>query len=159
MFVVASRFTEVTWAEYMAYRERKKVVGCIYGSPLPIAASVEFRAPVFVLELNFKLHRIMGVGLVRNDVLVGIHHIYSDSQYNVCAYQGKYRVDREEMIREEEELLEKLEQMLFWQCKIWRTRNGLTQIPKWVRESEGLDYENILRNMFINRFTVKPDKK
>lgn len=152
MFVVAARFTEKTWREHVAYRERKNVVGCIYGSPLPIAASVQYNAPVFVLELNFKEHKIMGVGLIRNDCLVGIHHIYSDSQYNVCSYTGKYRVDRDIMTRDEDKLMEKLETMLFWQCKIWRTRNGLTQIPKWVRETESLNHEHILREMFVSRF-------
>jgi hypothetical protein len=155
MYVVAARFSEQTWLEHTAFRERKKLVGCIYGSPLPMANSIPFRAPVFVLEMNFKQHRIMGVGLIRNDCIVDVHRIYSDTQYNVCAYEGKYRVTREEMDREEDELLDTLEQMLFWQCKIWRTRNGLTQIPKWVRETEGLDYENILRNMFISRFLPK----
>ena len=152
MYVVASRFTEKTWGEYLAYRERKGLVGCVYGSPLPIANSIPYRAPVFVLEMNFKLHKIMGVGLIRNDCIVDIHRIYSDTQYNVCAYEGKYRVTRDEMTRDEDELMDSLEQMLFWQCKIWRTRNGLTQIPKWVRETEGLNYEIILRDMFITRF-------
>lgn len=156
MFVVASRFTEKTWQENCAYREKRaargRPLGCVYGSPLPMANSIPYKAPVFVLEMNFAQHKIMGIGLVKNDCLVDGHRIYSDTQYNVCSYDGKYRVDREEMTRKEEDLMERLDEMLFWQSKIWRTRNGLTQIPKWVRETEDLNYEAIIKNMFVSRY-------
>lgn len=152
MYVVAARFSETTWKEHCVYRERKKINGCVYGTPLPIANSIPYRSPVFVLEMNFKEHRIMGVGLIINDFLMGVHHIYKDTHFNVCSYSGKYRVDREEMNREEEELMIVFDDALFWKSKIWRTRNGLTQIPVWVRELPNLRYKEILRNMFIKRF-------
>lgn len=152
MYVVAARFSAQTWPEHTAYRERKKLVGCVYGTPLPMAESIPYRAPVFVLEMNFQEHRIMGVGLVSNDCLVGVHHIYKDTQYNICAYEGKYRVDREEMSREEQEIMETFDEALFWKSKIWRIRNGLTQIPKWVRDMPDFKYKEVLRDMFVKRF-------
>lgn len=159
MYVVAARFSQETWREHCAYRTRKGLVGCVYGTPLPMANTISYRAPVFVLEMNFNEHKIMGVGLVTNDYLVGIHYIYKDTQYNVCAYEGKYRVDREDMTEKEEELMKVFDDLLFWKCKIWRTRNGLTQIPKWVRELPNLNYEKILRDMFVNRFRKAETEK
>lgn len=156
MYVVAARFSAPTWEEHCSYRERKKLVGCVYGAPLPIANSIPYRAPVFVLEMNFQQHRIMGVGLVSNDFLVGVHHIYKDTQYNVCSYSGKYRVDREEMTREEEEIMSLFDDALFWKSKIWRIRNGLTQIPQWIRDLSNFNYRQVLRDMFVKRF-VKPN--
>lgn len=158
MYVVAARFSAQTWEEHCAYRERKKLVGCVYGSPLPMAESIPYRAPVFVLEMNFQQHRIMGIGLLSNDCLVGIHHIYKDTQYNVCAYEGNYRVDREEMTREEQEIMEVFDDALFWKSKIWRTRNGLTQIPKWVRDLPDFNYKDVLRDMFVSRFRSQTEK-
>jgi hypothetical protein len=159
MYVVAARFSETTWKEQCDYIERKKIKGCVYGTPLPIANSIPYRSPVFVLEMNFKEHRIMGVGLIINDFLMGVHHIYKDTHFNVCSYSGKYRVDREEMTREEEELMNVFDDSLFWKSKIWRTRNGLTQIPVWVRELPNIRYKEILRNMFITRFRNKNEKQ
>lgn len=158
MYVVAARFSAQTWPEHAAYRERKKLVGCVYGTPLPMAESIPYRAPVFVLEMNFQEHRIMGVGLVSNDCLVGVHHIYKDTQYNICAYEGKYRVDREEMTREEQEIMETFDEALFWKSKVWRIRNGLTQIPKWVRDMPDFKYKEVLRDMFVKRFRSQTEK-
>jgi len=155
MYIVAARFSTKTWAEQCAYAERKKLVGCVYGSPQPMAKSIPYRAPVFVLEMNLTTRRIMGVGLVANDYTVGIHHIYSDTQYNVCAYQGKYRVDRDDMTDEENAIMAVFDDELFWKSHVWRSSNGLRHIPKRVCDLPGFNYEIVLRNMFVSRFANK----
>jgi len=157
MYVVAARFSTKTWDEQCAYYAKKKIAGCVYGSPQPMAKSIPYGAPVFVLEMNLSTRRIMGVGLVANDYTVGIHHIYSDTQYNVCAYDGKYRVDREEMTAEEEAIMVVFDEELFWKSHVWRSSNGLRHIPKRVCELPGFNYEIVLRDMFVRRFAkTKP---
>lgn len=153
MYVVATRFSTKTWEEQCAYRKRKNMVECVYGSPLPMAKAIPYRAPVFVLEMNLTIRKIMGVGLIINDYTVGIHHVYKDTQYNVCAYEGKYRVDRDEMTQEEEAIMKIFDEELFWKSHVWRSSNGMTHIPKRVCNLPGFNYEIVLRNMFVNRFS------
>lgn len=159
MYVVVSRFKQNTWEENCEYRRRKRLMGCVYGTPLPMAATIPYKAPVYVLELNFTEHKIMGVGLILNLINVGNSKVYADSQHNSYSYKGKYRVDRQEMIEQEEELMTKLDEILFWQCKRWRAMQGMTQIPVWVRQLPELNYQEILRNMFLSRFMKHPVEK
>lgn len=157
MFVVAARFTAKTWEDQVGYRERKGLVGCVYAAPLPMARSIPYRAPVFVLEMNLALHRIMGIGLVSNDPLFDVHNIHEERQFNICSYSGKYRVDREDMSPEEEELMQLFDDALFWKCKLWRKRYGLTQIPQWVKDIPDTNYQKCLRNMFVKRFRCQTE--
>ena len=155
MFVVAARFSAKTWEEQCAYYQRKNVVGCIYGTPQPLAKAIPYRAPVFVLEMNLATRHIEGVGLISNDYTVGVHRIYSDTQYNVCAYESKYRVARSEMTEEEEAIMSVFDEELFWKSHVWRASNGLRHIPKRVCDLPGFNYEVVLRNMFVNRFNSR----
>ena len=152
MHVVAARFNTKTWDEQCAYYAKKNITGCVYGSPQPIAKAVPYKEPVFVLEMNLTAKRIMGVGLVSNDCIVGIHHIYGDTQYNVCAYLGQYRVDRRDMTPEEEAIITVFDDELFWKSHVWRASNGLRQIPQRVCDLPGFNYEIVLRDMFVSRF-------
>lgn len=158
MYVVAARFSTKTWEEQCAYYKKKNITGCVYGSPQPMAKAIEYLAPVFVLEMNLSTKRIMGVGLVTNDCIVGTHHIYSDTQYNVCAYVGKYRVDRDEMTPEEDAIMAVFDDELFWKSHVWRSSNGLRHIPKRVCDLPGFNYEIVMRNMFVNRFAKQQQK-
>lgn len=152
MYVVAARFKQNTWDQNSEYRRNKGIMGCIYGSATPLAKSINYKSPIYALELNFTEHKIMGIGLFINDMIIGKYNIYSDSQFNNFYYKGKYRVDRSDFNENEEEFIQKLDDILFWKCKRWRAMCGMTQIPKWVRDLPELNYQENIKNIFISRF-------
>ena len=70
MYVVAARFSTKTWDEQCAYYAKKRIAGCVYGSPQPMAKSIPYGAPVFVLEMNLSTRRIMGLDWLQMTILL-----------------------------------------------------------------------------------------
>jgi len=90
-----TRFNTETWTENQYYRGKIHHAGCIYGTPKQITNSVTLHQTLLVLEMQNEANKIMGIGLIRNAIVLGKHHniyIYSDRFYNRYAYKGKYRI-------------------------------------------------------------------
>jgi hypothetical protein len=129
--ILSSRFSTDTWKENDAYRARRNSDGCIYGSPLRISSKIHINAFAYVLEMNNSTNRIEGVGVIRNYPNVEQPPwIYDNNNYNRYIYEGKYRMDREAIVRYDVDLVETIEVACFKGKTHLKRGSGLTLVPK-----------------------------
>ena len=67
--VVTGRYNNETWKATVSYRERKKIP-CIYATPHKLSESIDINSPVFVIEMNNSINQIMGIGLIKNKIVI-----------------------------------------------------------------------------------------
>jgi hypothetical protein len=64
--IASTRFNKQTWDENCSYREKRKLPGCIYCSPLPLSSRISPNSLLFVIEMNNSRNKIEGIGLIHN---------------------------------------------------------------------------------------------
>ena len=114
MHVLTTRFNTETWNENVTFREKYNYVGCIYNSPRLMSSKVKPDNIVYMLEMNNTLNRIEGIGsLINRPVLHKHYKIHTDENYNRFAFKSHIRIDREQLLAENRDLLELLETLCF----------------------------------------------
>lgn len=137
-FITMTRFNQETWEQNLRYRYNNGITGSIYGIPRQPTSSIPYGATMFVLEMkniNDKKNleypgRIMGISIVKNRPCVFKHNIYEDRNYNRFVYCGKFRLDRREMNIEQENMIQKLEQICFYGKTHLKRGQGITLLPQ-----------------------------
>lgn len=155
-YVVATRFNTETWAENQAYREKYNMNGCIYGISRQPNEKIFGPHPFFVIEMNLSEHKIMGIGLVSNKIHYDKrYHIYKDTNYNRFVFKSEYRIDRSEMLENQETkvFLKVFEEILFNISKCYKKGKAFTQLPLWMRFTKAYDYNAVLINMFKHKYS------
>jgi len=151
-----TRFNARTWEENMQYRHKKQYTGCIYGTPKQIKDDVTLHLPIFILEMQNDANKIMGIGLVRNVIVIGKrYNMYSDSFYNRYTYKGKYRIDRNELNKDELKVIEILDVLVFKGYHHLKRGQGITIVPKWITCSKQINFIKHFKDMFLSRFSTK----
>ena len=114
-YITATRFNDITWDENVEFRKKMEMKGCIYGVPREISISIELKSILFVFEMNnSKPNQIMGMGIIRNYTRNDKHYkIYSDNNYNRFHYSSKYRISREQLIKDYNDILQLTERLVF----------------------------------------------
>ena len=158
-FIVTSRFTNTTWLENENYRKKfGEKLGCIYCSPDPVSIQIPIDSILFVLEMNNDLNRIMGIGMIRNHHQINRHHVYDSDNYNRYNYSGKYRIDREDMVSDEEELVMTIfDKLCFTGNKHMKRGQGLKSFPIDIlyRCKSKIDLVESVCKMFKRRITER----
>jgi len=153
LYFVSTRFNNYTWNEnqtYLMENNNNKYFKCIYGSPQPIAITILNDAWVFVCEMNNDVNQLMGIGLIKNRIYADkSYKIYSLGNYNRYVYKGKYYINREELLRRNTDILQKLEQILFKGKGHSKRGIGFTTISN-LKLLQNL--KNDIRDLFITRF-------
>lgn len=151
-FIVATKFTNTTFEENQIYR-KKKNIKCIYSSPVEVSKKIPPDAILFVLEMNNDKNQIVGIGLVKNHPMVNKHRIYSTNNYNRFTFIGKHYISREEMSKEEVEVVKALEHFCFKTKAHIKRCNGLKQFPTEIlyRLSKIKDIIEFIANMYKKR--------
>ena len=151
-FLLTSRFTNATWNENIKYRTNKNV-GCIYCSPDPIANTIPIDSIIFVLEMNNDENKILGVGMIRNHPYLNKFTVYNEGNYNRYVYVGKNRIDRSEMLLEEEKIMKVFDILCFTGNKHMKRGQGLKSFPVEMlyKCSKKLDLVNFIKEMFKKR--------
>tara|TARA_Y100000389_G_scaffold163350_1_gene166580 strand:- start:57 stop:542 length:486 start_codon:yes stop_codon:yes gene_type:complete len=154
MYVLATtRFNTITWDENCNYRQKKCLNGCIYGTPKQITEELTLHIPIFVLEMQNDMNKIMGIGMIRNAVVIGKNHkIYSESFYNRYTYKGKFRIDREDLNKEELKVIEILDVLVFKGYRHLKRGQGITVVPTWITNSKHINFIKLFREMFNSRY-------
>jgi len=154
MFTLATtRFNTITWEENCKYREKKSLDGCIYGTPKQITEELTLHIPMFVLEMHNDINKIMGIGIIRNAIVIGKNHkIYSEPFYNRYTYKGKFRIDRAELHKEELKVIEILDVLVFKGYRHLKRGQGITVVPAWITNSKHIHFIKLFREMFKSRF-------
>jgi len=154
--LVTTRFNDSTWEENCRYRRMNKITGCIYGSPCKMSPKIIQETLVFVIEMNNDLNRIEGIGLVRNITRSDKYYsIYKGGNYNRFTFKGDYRIDRLELIKNNSNLVNILDYILFKEKTHLKRGSGFTSVPeKLLNHSlcEKLNIINEIKLLFLKVF-------
>lgn len=154
--LVSTRFTNNTWNENVAYREKNWPIGCIYGSPQEMSPKILIDSLVFVVEMNNSKNLIEGIGIVKNRTHVDKYYkIYSDANYNRFVYKSEYRLDRDFIINNNEKLVKLLDHILFKGYTHLKRGSGFTTISEKLLKQPVCQNFNIkeeIRILFIKHF-------
>lgn len=161
MYLVSTRFNNLTWNENKEYRE-KNDYKCIYGSPQEFSPKIEMNSVIFVVEMNNSINKIEGIGLVRNCIYKDKYYkIYSEGNYNRYIYKSNYHLSREEIFRHNQTIVYILEHILFKGKTHLKRGCGFTTVPKKLLESEICDNINIIeeiKDLFVTYYQKMPNK-
>jgi len=156
--IVTVRFNNETWNANIRYRERKNF-SCIYATPHKLAENIELNSPVFVIEMNNSTNQIMGIGLIKNKILMGkTHKVQDDSNCNRYNYLGEYHISREILDDYNPELVYVLDEILFKGYTHSKRGSGLTKIPEKVLKleiCENMDIKKEIKDIFTYHFRNK----
>ncbi|MGI9554910.1 MAG: hypothetical protein ACR2M6_02945 [Vampirovibrionia bacterium] len=148
-FIMITRFNNTTWEELTEYKRRNHTDGAFYGVPVRIAPTIPLKSRLYVLEMNNDTNTIMGVGLIRNFIKMDqVHPIYTWGNYHRFTYAGKYRIPRDEMTDEENELIEKMEARVFKGKGHLKRGQGIQKVPYERYNKQELE---LFKQMFRDR--------
>jgi hypothetical protein len=159
MFTIAStRFNNSTLVENLEYRIKTNNA-CIYCSPQRMSPKIKADSLVFIVEMNNELNQIEGIGLIKNTIQYDKYFkVYEDCNLNRYVFKGKYRINREELIRYNSKLVEILDIILFKGKTHLKRGSGITTITDKLLKNErcqGLDIKTIIKEIFINDFNIE----
>jgi len=152
-FLMTTRFNNKTANENKTYREKKKHTGCFYNTPTMISDRIPKESNIFILEMNNDTNQIIGVGLIINKPVYNHYKVYTNNDYNIHTYIGKYRVDRNEMTTDEEFIMKIFDELCFKGKNHMKRGQGITLFPCKIlyRCRNIIDLVKSIENMFKNR--------
>lgn len=156
--LVTTRFNNFTWEENCSIRRKNPNAKCIYASPIQITPRVKLDSNLFVLEMNNESDKIMGIGLIKNHPVAGKYAVHSQPNYNRFVYIGKWRIDREDMLDSELEILRLLEAVCFRGINHSKRGQGMTELPMKIQYNSylhGLNLTEYICDMFKLRMNCK----
>jgi hypothetical protein len=163
--LLTSRFNNDTWTENETYRARRNIEGCVYGAPLQVSHKIPLASNAYVIEMNNETNRIEGIGYIRvYPSFSERKNVYDNKNYNRYVYSGRYRLDREMLVRRNEDLVTAIETLLFKGKTHMKRGSGLTSMPKKLLKDKRCpptvnirrDIQSIFRTQFQTQ-THSPD--
>ncbi len=149
--ITTTRFNNNSYEENKRFRENDNL-SCIYGTSLKIKESIPYKENIFVIEMNNQENKIMGIGFVKNQLIDDKKYkIYTDKVYNRYIYKGSLHISREQLDNNEQEILEKLEKLLFKGARHSKRAQGITVLPEWIKKNE-IDFASFIHDLF-NKYT------
>jgi hypothetical protein len=110
--------------------------------------------------MNNETNEIFGIGIIRNKIIIDKkYNIYNYFEYNRYIYKGDYWLSREYILRNNEKIIEILENILFKKKSNVKRQSGITVItPKLYFHWR--DYDNYsekylkesIKQLFIKEF-------
>jgi hypothetical protein len=158
-YLMTTRFNNWTENENREFREKKNHTGCFYNTPTMITNRIPKETNLLVLEMNNETNSIVGVGFIVNKPIYKYYKVYSNSDYNINTYIGKYRIDRKEMIPEEEFIMKIFDKLCFQGKFHMKRGQGITAFPMKIiyRCRKIIDLVKSVENMFKRR--IHPSTK
>lgn len=155
-YACVTRFNNKTLQENIEYRERNEMKGCCYGTPVLLQENIPIGGLVYVFEMNNETNKIVGLGLIRNHNHAKKKYIiYSEGNYNRFNYQSNYRLERFELKEYDNNLLEKMEIILFKGYTHMKRGHGIQLITKKKYQELKITKNELLkkiREMFIKKY-------
>ena len=135
MYTVAvTRFNDKTWKENEEFRSKQNFPGCLYNSPTVITTTIPNDSHIFVIEMNNTQRKILGIGLIRNNLHMRRIKVYSDDFYNRYTYYSRQRVGREAFTEEEQKIIVILEELVFYGSGHVQRGRGIQKLPQAIME-------------------------
>ena len=150
--LASTRFNDETWNENIEYRRTNELQGCIYGTPNPMSELIPLNTNVVICEMNNSCDKIMGFGLIKNYLYVNQYYkIYSRGNYNRFTYKSDYRIDRDELNKDEVTVLEDLEKIVFKGKGHLKRGFGITSIPEKKTKELSYNLKQEVNRLFLTR--------
>lgn len=144
-YIGTTRFNNYTIEENKRWKINNNFTGCIYSNGTQIQKNVPIYSNVFVIEMNNSKNKIEGIGLIKNHYYFDKkYNIYQDNNYNRFVFKGNFYKNRDELLRINEDFVEKIETILFYGFTHLKRGQGITLIPKSKIEEN----KNIMLDMF-----------
>ncbi len=162
--LLTSRFNTDTWRENEEYRQRMGIAGCIYGAPLQVTHKINLMSSAYVIEMNNDTNKIEGIGAIRvYPSFSDPKSVYNNKNYNRYVYSGKYRLDRETLVRHNERLIDAIECLVFTGKTHMKRGAGLTTMSKKLlrdkRKPSDVHLLSDIRKIFIDLFAPEQENK
>ncbi len=157
MYIATTRFTDITYIENMLYKERKNIKGVIYPCPMKINPKLLLDVPIIVIEMNNSKNEVCGVSLIRNKMVFNIRNVYSHTTFNRYVYIGKYHINRDMLMRINENLVTMLDMILFKGKSHQKRLQGISLLHEKLltdERLEGMNIENELKFIFKTLYNV-----
>jgi hypothetical protein len=154
-YIGSTRFNNETLDENMNYRVRKNIPGVLYGTSIKINAKYPIGCLIFIIEMNNENNNIEGIGLIRNNLVLDKHKIYSNGDYNRYIYSGDYWISGEKLKEYNNELFDMLINMLFKGKSHLKRQSGISILTKKLYENWKYDENDIkkrIRDLFVNTY-------
>ena len=154
-FTTTTRFTNKTWTEKENWCKKNNWAGSIYGTPRKIGEKIPHGSIVFVLEMNNDKNKIEAIGLIKNSLYSDKYYkIYSDGNYNRYVYKSLYKIDlnNNNITDYERKVIEIFNVLLFKGSRNVKRYNGITELPKWIKNNKHMDFVKFFRELFISKF-------
>jgi hypothetical protein len=156
--LLTSRFNSETWNENETYRNKMNISGCIYGAPLQVTHHINMMSSAYVIEMNNDTNRIEGIGSIRvYPSFSDPKSVYENKNYNRYVYSGKYRLDRDILVRHNPQLIETIEKLVFTGKTHMKRGAGLTKMSKKLltdkRKPSDVHIIHDIRSIFIRMFS------
>ena len=155
--IFTTRFNNKTYEENREFCKKNSKMGCIYSAEEPIGQNINIQAIILVLEMNNEKNRVMGIGMIQNNPIYKKYEVYQEGRYNTFSYVGKYRIDREEITEEEEEIMKVFDILCFKGSRHLKRLKGIKAFPIDMLYgcSKIKDLVEFVTNMFKKRFIEK----
>lgn len=111
--LLTTRFTNDTFTENRRYVDAKDGLKCIYCSPNEISNNIRSEGILFILEMNNSINKIMGIGMIKNHPICDKYKVYDKGNYNRFAYLGSSRIDRDDLTKDEEDIINVFDVLCF----------------------------------------------
>ena len=159
--LATTRFNSDTWEENVVYRNKNNIKGCIYGTPRKIVSEIPTQTSIFVVEMNYSLNRIEGIGVILNDLRVDQYYpIHSIGDYNRYTFQGKYRMERDEIERKNPEIVSTLDTILFKGRTNFKRGSGIMRLPsKLLDLNKDIHLHQEINRLFLEFITNDKNKQ
>ena len=72
--------------------------------------------------------------------------------YNQYTYSSKYRINRDELNRDETITLSVLEMLLFKGSRQFKRGQVITSLPEWIMKNNQINFQKKIKDMFVSRF-------
>jgi len=157
MYIATTRFTDTTYIENMLYKERKNIRGVVYPCPMKINPKLLLDVPIIVIEMNNSKNEVCGISLIRNKLVFNIRNVYSHTTFNRYVYTGKYHINREMLMRINENLVTMLDIILFKGKTHQKRLQGISLLREKLltdERLEGVNIENELKFIFKTLYNV-----
>ena len=155
--IVTTRFNTETLRKNYDYR-KKRNFACMYCSPSLLSEKIEYKTPVFVIEMNNETNQIAGIGLIQNKSSAEKYYkVHADSNTNRYTYIGNYFVGRDIICDYSDKLVYYLEEILFKGYTHSKRGDGMTAFPKKFLNdnNDGVGEINVsadIKNIFVTHF-------
>lgn len=149
-YITTTRFNDDTFLQNRNYCIRNN--GLFYGTPTQLKENIKPNANIVVIEMNNSKNKIMGIGLVKNEIRKQKYHrIYEDQNYNRFTYIGKKRIDIEEIVDVyDKQVLAALENLFFKGSTHLKRAQGITELPNWIlHNTANFDVNKFFKHMLL----------